>query len=128
MKRIFASGVVAFCIALAVFLGYKLSADALAIIAGVVLGILGSVPVAVLFAWALSRRQQYEGPGTPQQPPYPPVVVVGGGGALPGWGRSQAGPALPPPAVERRFNIIGGEDDEWMADTMGGTGRTWDDW
>lgn len=126
MKRIFAGGVVTFCITLAVFLGYKLSADALAIMAGVVLGILGSVPFAILFAWAFSRRQ-HEGTGTPQQPLYPPVVVVGGGGALAGWGRSQTGPALPPPTVERRFNIIGSEDDEWMANTMDGAGETWGD-
>lgn len=113
MKRVIAICVGVFCITMAVVLGYRLSADALAIIAGVVLGILGSIPVSLLLAWALSRRQEPLPGQQPSAPAYPPVVVVQPGGSLPGWAPAGGRQALPPPAIKtsRRFHIVGGEDD-----------------
>lgn len=94
---------------------FKLSTDALAVIMGVGLGILASIPTSVLLYYMLTRQgnNSLNTPGSrtvglPQNH-HPPVVIVNGGNQ-PGL---QAGP---PPAqyqmevpTQRTFTIVGEE-------------------
>jgi hypothetical protein len=119
----------AFAVALAVVIGSRMSADALAVVVGVTCGIGASVPTCLLLVWALVRRAQ----GTPDGAQgygrggaganYPPVVVVN-----PGYGAQSYGPALgmasPPPAQlagangPRTFKVVG--DEETLEDSVSG--------
>jgi hypothetical protein len=118
-----------FAVALAVVIGSRMSADAMAVVVGVACGIGASVPTCLLLVWALVRRGQ----GTPDGAQgygrsgaganYPPVVVVN-----PGYGAQSYGPALgmvsPPPAQlaganePRAFKVVG--DEETLEDSISG--------
>ena len=104
-------------IALIVIVSLKLSDDALAVIIGVGLGVLASIPTSLLIAYVLTRhsraapplpahRQSAGLPGSQQ----PPVVIVNGG-QQPGLNAGQR----PPPAYQmqvptsRTFTIVGEE-------------------
>ncbi len=125
---------VVFAVALAVVIGNRMSADAMAVVVGVVCGVGASVPTCLLLVWALVRRAQgmaagaegrgRNGPGVN----YPPVVVVN-----PGYGSQGYGPALgmisPPPAQlaganeplaggPRTFKVVG--DEETFEDSISG--------
>jgi hypothetical protein len=103
----------AFVIALAVIVGKKMSADAMAVVVGVVCGVVASIPTAILLLVMSARRdRQQPQPPTTRSGSYPPVVVIQGGAtqALP---PGQAGywPAPPPgPVSDRQFHVVGGED------------------
>ena len=100
-------------------IGFKLSNDALAVMMGVGLGILASVPTTILLYYLLTKQTASDGtlpghpsrPGLPQQQ-HPPVVIVNGGNQ-PGL---QAGP--PPTNYQmqvpntRQFTIVGEESTE----------------
>ena len=103
-----------FVIALAIIVGKKMSADALAVVVGIVCGVVASIPTAILLLLMSAHRDRQR----PQPPParsgsYPPVVVIQGGapqalspGQQPGYW-----PAPPPsPASNRQFHVVGGED------------------
>lgn len=124
MKRIIALAALGFGLTLGGFVGYKVSSDALALMIGVILGIVATIPISVLVVWALRRQAPIQGQGQPS--PYPPVVVVqpGSGAVTPPWGQAQT--ALPPPSGTRRFNIIGHNDDVEPA-SVGGTRSAWAD-
>lgn len=103
-----------FVIALAVIVGKRMSADALAVVVGVVCGVVASIPTATLLLVMSARRERQQ----PQSPAarggsHPPVVVIQGGtpqSLVPGH---QAGywPAPPPsPVSDRQFHVVGGED------------------
>jgi hypothetical protein len=124
MKKIIALAAIAFGITLAFVLGYKLSADALAILFGVILGVLATIPLGLILIWFISRQQAQLFAALQRQTSlnqaYPPVVVVSPG---PGASLPQS-PARPPLGGERRFNVIGvGEGDEEMSEVL--PGRSW---
>ncbi len=112
-----------FAAGLAVAVGSRMSADAMAVVVGVACGVLASVPTSLVLLWALARRGQ--GPAAGADPRmggyFPPVVVVnpGPGYGVPAYGSSPhalpaAGPALP--AVQRSFKVVG--DEETMLDEL----------
>jgi len=107
MGRIILIAAVLFAITLAIFIGVKLSQDALGIIVGVFLGVLASVPTSFGLIWIISRRLPPPGQQTPNQPP---VLIVnpapGGQQYLPQPSPNQF-PALPP--GQRNFRVIGSE-------------------
>ncbi len=104
-----------FAITLAVVVGKKMSAEAMAVVVGIVCGVAAAIPTSVLLLVAFTRRdrqQRDQMEARPQQYGSPPVVVIQGGApqALPG---PQAGywPAADPgPAVNRQFHVVGGDD------------------
>jgi hypothetical protein len=122
-----------FAVALAVVIGNRMSADAMAVVVGVACGIGASVPTCLLLVWALVRRAQgvaagAEGHGrSGAGVNYPPVVVVN-----PGYGAQGYGPALgmisPPGQLTgangplasgpRTFKVVG--DEETLEDSISG--------
>lgn len=102
---------------LAGVVAYRLSADALAIIVGVVLGFLALIPALIILVLVLRRRES-EPP--PAQPPAftPPVVVVSGYPQMPPSMLAQQPaspygslnpPMLPAPQPQRQFRVMGYE-------------------
>ncbi len=120
-KFMFVSGV-AFVIALAVVTGLRISPDAIAIIIGIVCGVLASIPTtAVLLLVLRQRDRQLEaqfGPARAGQY-HPPVVVVNGQGTN-GYGAMQAPPALAARTTPgtRDFKVIGQENTESVGDIL----------
>jgi hypothetical protein len=134
MRRSVAIIGVAFAVALAVVVGSRMSPEAMAVVVGVVCGVLASVPTSLLLIWALGRRGQglvseaerlgQGGMGnSPHRGgiPYPPIVVVNPG---PGYGVSGYGAPLPSllpsgysvgespslPGSSRIFRVVGEEE------------------
>jgi hypothetical protein len=107
---------VAFVIALTVMIVKRMSSDALAIVVGIMAGLLATLPTLLLLFFVLLRRER----STPEAPPaadqraYPPVVIVQGSspqalppGQAPGYWPMAGGPTASP---ERYFQVVGGED------------------
>lgn len=105
-----------FVIALAVVVGKQMSAEAMAVVVGVVCGVAAGIPTSVLLLVVFSRRdrQRSDQPERPQrQHSYPPVVVIQGGSsqALPQGQHAGYWPAPPPgTSAGRQFNVVGGDD------------------
>jgi hypothetical protein len=116
MKQIAIGLGLVFAIALAVVVGKQMSAEAMAVVVGVVCGVAAGIPTSVLLLLALSRRdRQREKHSTNRagQQSYPPVVVIQGGSppALPAGPQSGYWPAPHPgPAANRQFHVVGGDD------------------
>jgi hypothetical protein len=106
-----------FAITLAVVVGKKMSAEAMAVVVGIVCGVAAAIPTSLLLLVVFTRKDrqmqdEMEARSRSRQYDSPPVVVIQGGApqALPG---PQAGywPAADPgPAVNRQFHVVGGED------------------
>jgi len=122
---------VVFAVTLAVVIGNRMSADAMAVVVGVACGVVASVPTSLLLVWALARRGQgaasgadgagRSGAGTN----YPPVVVVNPGYGVQGYGPSlgmlpspgyPAGGNPPMPSGPRTFRVVG--DEETLEDAV----------
>lgn len=112
MRSVIKLGVVAFCVTLGVVVGNRMSSEAMAVVVGVVCGVLASIPMSVLLLLVVRRSTQHSPSPPPQQPQqhYPPVVVVNPGGQqLPGaqqqdpWVDGQWRPAEETP----RFRMLG---------------------
>jgi hypothetical protein len=123
----------AFAVALAIVIGSRMSADAMAVLVGVTCGIGASVPTCLLLVWALVRRGQAMASGAEgggrngAGVNYPPVVVIN-----PGYGAQNYGPGLgmlPPPGQlaggsgvqagsPRTFKVVG--DEETLEDSISG--------
>ena len=120
-KFLFVAGVV-FAGALAVVVGTRISPDAMAVIIGIICGILASIPTSVILVWVLRQRDRQldtqMGPGRFGQ--YPPVVVVNGQGTN-GYGNGYMPQALAPtsgPMGARDFKVIGQENTETVGDIL----------
>jgi hypothetical protein len=92
---------IAFAVTLAIVIGKKLSTDALAIVIGVGIGILASLPAmgVLLVSVLIGRRRREEEPLDNSQQSsraYPPVVVIQGGSTP----QLQAPGYWPAPAVQ----------------------------
>lgn len=99
-------GALVFSLALAVIIGWRLSDWALVIIVGVLAGVAGSIPAALLLTGFILRRAR----ALPAEPPAEPRVIVVPAPA-PLTAPSPA-PAWPAPArAPRPFTVIGGEDE-----------------
>jgi hypothetical protein len=128
MKRVVTIVAASFAVGLAVVIGNRMSADAMAVVVGVACGVLASVPTSLLLIWALGRRGQGTVSGAEGQVRqgfgtngYPPVVVVNPGQ---GYGMPMYGPPsmpalernLPAPGGPRSFKVVG--DEETLLDNL----------
>lgn len=118
MRRVLQLGVVVFAVALGVGVGGRMSPEAMAVVVGVVCGVLASIPMSVMVL-ILTRRlstsaSQGESRRAPQGAAYPPVVVIQSDG-----GRAHnrfpsmwdAPPAADNQPWRRSFTVVGEEDD-----------------
>jgi len=122
MKTLVAIVLAAAAATLVGVIAYRLSADALAIIVGVILGLAALVPTLVMVA-ILLRRSQGDDETRPMYQPQPPVIVVSGGYSPPIAQQPQQA-ALPDPAnalipappvqPQRQFRMMGYESTETM--------------
>lgn len=122
VKWLFRGAVIAFFAGLGGVVAVKMGSEAMAVVVGVVLGVAGTLPVALLVLYAARRAEPrpaekpVEPPPAPQWPQgslgpaqQPQIIVVSPPQmpapprAMGGWYPQQA--ALPP--VQREFNIIG---------------------
>lgn len=119
MRGVLQLGVVGFAIALGVGVGNRLSSEAMAVVVGVVCGVLASIPMSVMIL-ILTRRlngpmRSRESTRPVQNMAYPPVVVIQPDG---GRSRNRLAPAWDPPAAaenqpwRRSFTVVG-DDDDW---------------
>lgn len=105
-----------FAITLAIVVGKKMSAEAMAVVVGIVCGVAAAIPTSVLLLVVLTRRdrQQLDDvEARSRQYGSPPVVVIQGGApqALPPGPQAGYWPAPQPgPTVNREFHVVGGED------------------
>jgi hypothetical protein len=105
---------VVFVVALAVMVGKRMSADALAIVVGIAVGMVATLPPTLLLLVVLLRRERPAREN--QEQAYPPVVILQGGApqALPPgmpqgyWPSGAMGPHGSQP--ERYFEVVGGDD------------------
>lgn len=122
MRKYFMFAGIVFAISLAVVVGLRMSADAMAVIIGIMFGLLASVPTSVILVWVLRQRdKQLEAQFSQTRPfgQYPPVVVVNGQGTN-GYGSSFSPPlpATAGAAGPRNFKVIGQENTETIGDVL----------
>lgn len=112
VRKVFGLAAMAFSVALAVVVGNRMSAEAMAVVIGVVCGVAASIPMSALVL-ALTRR--HRAPAEESRPaPRPPVVVVAPAtstaqptpAAWPAYAQGYPLPAVPAP---REFHIVGDE-------------------
>ena len=124
----FIFGMIAFGITLAIIIGQRLSSEAMAVLLGVVTGIVSSVPTSLLIVWIATRNiskridevaQAMTPPAapapTPKEDQMPRVILMQQPAApamnayVPqqGWAQAAASPMSPP----RRFTVIGGNEE-----------------
>jgi hypothetical protein len=125
VKRLFCFVLVCFAVALAVTVGYRMSSEAMAVVIGVVFGVLASVPMSVLIL-IITQKQRNQATAEEEkwapQRNSPPVVVIQGGNPLsrsewPSWNAQGALGAQAPstanigimPNMGRQFRVIGQE-------------------
>lgn len=118
MRRIMALAIIAFTVTLGVVVGNRLSSEAMAVVVGIVCGVLASVPTSILLL-ILVRRLTTDSSSSRrssrQQRQYPPVIVVNPNA---GRGDRYQEPWHDPPDarpagyLSRDFHIVGEEEDE----------------
>jgi hypothetical protein len=113
MKSFLGVLTILFCITLAVVIGNRLSAEAMAVVVGVVCGVVASIPMGLLLlvvAWRLPSGGQAtrDGSRLAYGGAYPPVVIVnpGSDGRLPVLPYMSM-PVGGTPAPRREFTIVG---------------------
>lgn len=97
-------------VALAVVIGQRMSTDAMAVIIGVAVGVVASIPTSLLVMAAMRRGQPgYERERQqPYQQPQPPAIYVVTPGALPTQAQAQLpAPAGFYPAERRQYHVVG---------------------
>jgi hypothetical protein len=110
-----ASGLV-FAVTLAIIVGKQMTTEAMAVVIGVVCGVLAGIPTSVLLLVALNRRDSLRSrEQAARQAPanYPPVVVIQGGAQQPQLPAMQGGYWPAPnaaPLVSRQFHVVGGDE------------------
>lgn len=114
-KFLFVAGI-AFSVALAVVIGVRVSPDAMAVVVGIVCGILATVPTLAVMAWVLRQRDRQMESQMNQYGQYPPIVVVNGQGQ----NGNHPPPGLTPglSAGPRSFKVIGQENTETKGDAL----------
>lgn len=121
-KYLFLAGLL-FAISLAIVVGVRMSPDAMAVIIGIIFGLIASVPTSLMLVWVLRQRdKQFEaqlGQGGRPFGHYPPVVVVNGQGAG-GYGAALAPPVPASNGLSgaRNFKVIGQENTETIGDVL----------
>jgi hypothetical protein len=122
MKKFLYVAGVGFAVTLAGVIGTRLSPDAMAVVVGIVCGMLASIPTSAILVWTLRvRDRQLEAQLGPARPygQYPPVVVINGQQP-----HGVNGVYPPQPAVlsggnaARTFKVIGQENTESAPDRL----------
>lgn len=114
-----------FTVTIASILAFRMTADAMAVIIGIILGMVATVPTSLLLFYMLRQRETQ--PVDPRQQQYgghyPPVVVVNPPGQQNGYSNSwgQGSPSSLPAPGERSFKVVGQE-----ASTADSEPRTFD--
>jgi hypothetical protein len=116
-KQISAALGLVFAVTLAIIVGKQMTTEAMAVVIGVVCGVLAGIPTSVLMLVALSRRDSLrareEAAARHAPASYPPVVVIQGGAQQPQLPAMQGGYWPAPnaaPLVSRQFHVVGGEE------------------
>jgi len=106
-RKVLAASAVAFSVALAVVIGNRMSAEAMAVVIGVVCGVAASIPTSALML-AMARRSRSACEEARAAESRPPVVVVAPG-PMPASPAQVPWPAYAPPAVRapREYHIVG---------------------
>jgi hypothetical protein len=123
-KFLFVAGII-FVVTLGIVMGTRMSPDALAVVLGIVCGIIASIPTSAMLVWVMRQRDKQEAQMAQLRPfgggHYPPVVVVNGQGTN-GYGSPLGNPALTmgpfPAAGPRSFKVIGQENTESVGDVL----------
>ncbi len=102
-----------FVVSLAVVVGSRLSTDALAVIIGIICGMVTTVPTMILLVFLIRQKDQQKWQQQYPGPQYPPVVVVNGqqyphGSNISTIPQAQNG-YLPTPDTGRAFKVVGQE-------------------
>jgi hypothetical protein len=121
MKRFFFVVGVAFVVSLAVVIGTRMSPDAMAVVVGLVCGVLASVPTTTLMVWVLRQREKQEAHWRQSHlAQFPPVVVVNGQGpnGHPGYPALPSLPAGSTSPGSRSFKVVGQENTETIGDVL----------
>lgn len=118
-RRIVAILGLAFVVVLAAVVGIKMSAEAMAVVIGVICGVAAAIPTSLLLLVVITRQErqrmeQMEAMGRRAgQEGYPPVVVIQGGTqqALPPGAQAGFWPSpAPGPMAHRDFHVVGEDD------------------
>ena len=118
-KQISAALGLVFAVTLAIIVGKQMTTEAMAVVIGVVCGVLAGIPTSVLMLVALSRRDSLrtrEEAARHAPANYPPVVVIQGGAQQPQLPAMQGSYWPAPndaPLVSRQFHVVGGEELAW---------------
>lgn len=117
IKQIVAVAGLAFAVTLAIIVGRQMTTEAMAVVIGVVCGVIAGIPTSVLLLVALSRRdatRAREEAAARQAPAaYPPVVVIQGGAQQPQMPAMTGGYWPAPnaaPLTSRQFHVVGGDE------------------
>jgi len=120
MRRAMTAVVLAFAATLALVVGNRMSAEAMAVVMGVVCGVAAAIPMSLLILLILSRQGRQA-----EEPMYgrlggqcgacPPVVVIQGGSHAPNQlvppSYSTQTITLKPDPAQRQFRVIGEQRD-----------------
>jgi hypothetical protein len=111
---------VTFVVTLAIVIGFRMSPDAMAVVVGIVCGVLASIPTSTLLVWVMRQRDKQMEVQQMQSRAYgnfPPVVVVNGQGTN---GNGTSAPPLPAGTLSgaRNFKVIGQENTESNGDVL----------
>ena len=115
MKRLAIALLGAFVIVLAIVVGKRMSADAMAVVVGVVCGIGASIPTSLLMLFLLSRRQEAEPPAPVAPAPQMPSIMIVSPphGMLSPYGQAPTAYTQAPPNYmhgPRQFQMLGSDD------------------
>ena len=117
MKRLVIALLGAFVVALAIVVGKRMSADAMAVVVGVVCGIGASIPTSLLMLFLLSRRQEAEPPAPAAPAPQMPSIMIISppNGMLSPYAQDPTAYRYAPPTYAhgpRQFQLLGSDDDD----------------
>ena len=118
-RRWLGVGAILFLVTLAVVIGVRMSAEAMAVVIGVIFGVAASIPTSLLILAIMWRREQRAasaGPKRGGQEALPPSVVIVNPGSS-GMANPYRQPAyLPQPDLQwgnppRQFRVVGEPDE-----------------
>jgi len=105
MKKVAALAIIAFAVTAGAIIANRMSTEAMAVVIGVVCGVLASVPASLLILAVSGRRNGQQEEWKQARPTVPPVVVIQGGQPSQ-WNAPQL-PAARWQNSPRTFEIVG---------------------
>ena len=120
-----------FTLGIAVTIAFRMTSDAMAVIVGIILGMLATLPTSLILLYLFKQQQSHQIDPRQQYQAgqYPPVVVVNSppGGAGYGMGNANPHPFLPAISNERSFKVVGQEASPTEAKEGISLSSIWDD-